>query len=287
MRYIATGNSDIGISKKVNQDAVSIKVAKTGCGEVVFAVLCDGMGGFKQGEVASASVVNAYNRWFTEVFLKSVDTMDKTIIYSEWEQLAKRLNERIYIYGKSHNFRIGTTLTAILMYKEKYFIMNIGDGRAYELYQNIVQLTKDHSWVQREVEEGRMTKEQARCDRRKNRILRCIGATNDVKPDFFCGNVKKDAIYMLCSDGIRNKVEDEELLYLLHPTCLVDEAVMNNNMKYIFELNKLRNETDNMSLILIRAVESTLVIYDSFYQSAPVLEKDIVIAESSSYIMTD
>ena len=282
MRYIVTGNSDVGKVKKVNQDSFCVKIADTGKGKAVFAVLCDGMGGFEQGELASATVVKAYVKWFEESFLENITLMDYMRIKWDWERLAYRLNEAISAYGTTNNIKIGTTATVFLIYCDQFYVMNVGDCRLYRLAENIEQITNDHSWVALQVELGNMTKEEARLDKRNNKLLQCIGAMWEVKPDFFTGNVVEDNVFMMCCDGVRNKVNDEELFYFLHPSCLVDEKIMNNNMLYLFELNKLRDERDNMTIILIRAVESTMIIHDD--ETDFVIEKEITFMESKKYL---
>lgn len=282
MRYIVTGSSDIGISKKVNQDAVSVKVADTFYGEVVLAVLCDGMGGYEQGEVASASVIQAFNRWFLDVFLQSMEYMDEMRIFSDMGNIVSNINNRIYQYGLGEGIVIGTTLTALLIFMDKYYIVNVGDSRAYELGESICRITRDHSFVEEEILKGRMTREEARLDKRKNRLTRCIGCTPQVKPDFYSGITRTNAIYMLCSDGVRNKVDDNELFYFLHPSCLTDEDVMENNTRYIYELNKMRYENDNMSIVLVRAVDTGET--DILCNSGPVIKREIVQMESDKYI---
>lgn len=282
MKYIVTGSSDIGISKKVNQDAVCVKVAETFYGEVVLAVLCDGMGGYEQGEVASASVIQEFNRWFSDVFLKSMEYMNEVRIFSDMGNIVSNINIRLYQYGQKEGIMIGTTLTALLIFMDRYYIVNVGDSRAYELGESISRLTRDHSFVEEEILKGRMTRDEARYDKRKNRLTRCIGCTPQVKPDFYTGITKANAIYMLCSDGVRNKVDDNELFYFLHPSCLTDEKIMDNNIRYIYELNKMRCENDNMSIVLIRACDTGKT--EVLANKKPAIIRNIVHVESRKYL---
>ena len=251
--YKAECDSDVGLRRKVNQDAVYMQHMTIAGEEAVFCVLCDGMGGFKDGELASASVVHAYTDWFRKRFIKHLQHIDEEAIINDWNDIAVKINNIIYKYGIKKAIRIGTTAVVMLLWRDRYCILNVGDSRVYELKENIIQLTKDHTWVQREFEEGHMTKEQARTHKKKNILLRCIGGTPCVSPDFFIGNVQCGAVYMLCSDGIRNKVSDDELYYFFHPTCMDSRGAILNNINYIFELNKLRSETDNMTVAVIKA----------------------------------
>lgn len=252
-KYKTECDSDVGIRRRVNQDAVYMQHIAMAGEEAVFCILCDGMGGFKDGELASASVVHAYMDWFRKSFIKHSKQPDEAAVINEWNNIAVKINNSIYKYGIKKGIRIGTTVVAILLWRDRYCILNVGDSRVYELTDNIIQLTKDHTWVQREYEEGRMTKDQARTHKKKNILLRCIGGNPGVAPDFFVGSVQRGAVYMLCSDGIRNKVSDDELYYFFHPTCMDSRGAILNNINYIFELNKLRNETDNMTVAIIKA----------------------------------
>lgn len=276
MGYIVTCDSDVGRSKKVNQDAIALKHVKIDNNEIVFAVLCDGMGGFEQGELASTSVVMAYMDWFNQRFLESMEQMNEGRICAEWDALMHRMNAVLYEYGLGNSIKLGTTLTTLLLWNNRYYIYNVGDGRVYELASNITQITKDHSWVAREVEEGRMTPEQAKIDKRKNRILRCVGGAPKTSGDFYVGVVPADSLYMLCCDGIRNKVSDEELLYFLHPSCMTEVGAMGNNIKYIFELNKMREENDNMSMIMIKDNDVTVKLTEQSEGTQVLFEKVMV-----------
>ena len=99
---------------------------------------------------------------------------------------------------------------------------------------------------------GNMTPEQAEVDERRSVLLQCIGASEEVYPDFFVGATKQNATYMLCSDGIRHEVTPGEIYEKFHPNVLLDEATMTQNTLGLIELNKQRNERDNISVVLVR-----------------------------------
>lgn len=274
MRFTVTCDSDIGLVRKINQDAVAVKHASAGNKEVVFAVLCDGMGGLDEGETASASVVNNFLEWFNNYYLKEAEDADENIIFSDWEYIINSLNSALYQYGGERGIKVGTTATVILISNFDYYLLNIGDSRAYELTHNIRQLTDDHSVVAKEVKEGRLSPREARFDSRRNQLLRSVGVTKDTRADFFKGKIAEGAVYMLCCDGVRNRVYDDELLYYFHPSVMTDKNVMQNNIHYIFELNKLREESDNMSVILIKDNETTIVLQNN--KNAVVVEEKII-----------
>ena len=206
MNFIISATTDIGTTKKTNQDSLSMKVIRTPAGRMVFAVLCDGMGGLSSGEVASATVVKAFHEWVVKELpglCMQTEIMDSEI-QTQWEKIITQQNEKIKSYGARQGVRLGTTVVAMLLTQSRFYILNVGDSRAYEIKNGIRQLTADQTFVAREVACGNMTEEQAKMDERRNVLLQCVGASEAVYPDMFFGEVQRDAVYMLCSDGFRH-----------------------------------------------------------------------------------
>ncbi|MGN0488105.1 MAG: PP2C family protein-serine/threonine phosphatase [Ruminococcus sp.] len=253
MNFIVSGNTDIGLTKSTNQDSLSIKVINTKQGRMVFAVLCDGMGGLAKGEVASASVIRAFDDWARNELPKLCEApLEDSVIRSQWEKIVIEQNIKIKSYGAGLGIKLGTTLTAMLVTQNRYYVVNVGDTRAYELYNGIKQITRDQTFVAREVELGNMTEEQARVDERRSVLLQCIGASEEVYPDLFFGDVQTNAVYMLCCDGFRHEITPTEIYDKFKPEKLLNEEMMNNASKELIELNKQRNERDNITVALIR-----------------------------------
>lgn len=253
MDFIVSAVTDIGLTKDTNQDSHNVRVFGSDNGKIVMAILCDGMGGLAKGEVASASVVSAFCKWADEKlsYYCSQGWPDKDI-REDWRGIAMEYNQKIKKYADSIGTNMGTTLTAILLTQQKYYIINIGDTRAYEITENIRQLTGDHTLVAREVELGHLSPEDAEIDPRRNVLLQCIGASTDIYPDVFINTVKRGAVYMLCSDGFRHEVSQVELYQYLNPGVMLNADGMKRNMEYLVNLNKQRQERDNISVISIR-----------------------------------
>ena len=209
MKYKAAYYTDVGIKKKNNQDSLAIKIAETPKGSAVFAIICDGMGGLAKGELASKEVICAYCDWFEKDFPELVlsGTFNASILKQQWDMIAINENEKLKAYGEAQGIMIGTTLSAMLMYGEHYYIIHVGDSRVYELTTEVTQLTKDQTLVAREVAAGRLTPEQAEKDSRRSILLQCIGASPVVEPDFIRGYIEENACYMLCPDGFRHKTK--------------------------------------------------------------------------------
>lgn len=252
MRYTATADTDIGISKSTNQDSVLIKHASTDAGEVLMAIVCDGMGGLAKGELASATVVREFARWFDEDLPFELENLDMRVIGGKWSLMLKDLNLRIQQYGTKHGASLGTTFSGILLAGNQYVVGHVGDSRVYQIGSSLNQLTTDQTFVAREISRGTMTPEQAKTDKRRNLLLQCVGASRTVEPQIICGAAEKGA-YMLCSDGFRHEITEKEIYESLNPVHLMNKNAMHSNARYLIDQVKSRNERDNISVVLIKA----------------------------------
>ena len=262
IHYMAAAQTDIGLVKQVNQDSLTVKVVDTELGEITLAVLCDGMGGLTKGELASAIVVRAFEKWFWEKLPYKLKELTAEILKADWERLVADCNKRIREQGSQN---MGTTLTAMLFYADSYYIIHVGDCRAYEMTSEVFQLTQDQTFVEREVASGRMTREQARTDSRRNVLLQCIGVKEEVEPEFITGKLVPGACYLLCSDGFRHEISREEILEAIEEKVWEPvkmqrpESEIMSGMKtaldMLIEKTKERGERDNISAILIQTLE--------------------------------
>lgn len=252
MHFRATADTDIGISKDTNQDSVLIKHAMADGKEVLLAVACDGMGGLAKGELASATVIRAFAKWFDEELPYELENVDMQIIGAKWSFLLKELNLQIIEYSKANGIDgVGTTFSGILFVDGQYVIGHVGDTRIYHIGERLTQLTTDQTFVAREISKGTMTPEQARTDKRRNLLLQCVGASMVVEPQIICGYTEKGA-YMICSDGFRHEVSEAEIYESLNPVNLINKDAMHNNARYLIEQDKSRGERDNISVLLIK-----------------------------------
>lgn len=253
MDFIIQAVTDVGNVKETNQDSMSVKRLSTCQGAMVFAILCDGMGGLSKGEVASASVVRAFEQWVSQELQGLVRfPIDEAVIKSQWEGVLQEQNQEIQAYSKRTGCSMGTTAVILLLTQEKYYIMNVGDSRAYELQTELRQLTEDQTLVAEEVRKGILTEEQAKTDARRSVLLQCVGASENIFPAMYSGEIKKDAVYFLCSDGFYHEISEEEIAYYLQPAALSDAQAMEKNGNYLIFLDKQRQERDNISLVMIR-----------------------------------
>ena len=255
LNFLIAASTDKGNRKPTNEDSLLVERLTTPFGKMVFAVLCDGMGGLALGELASASLVKAFSNWVNHVLpALSEEPLEDYVIRSHWESIITEVNQKLAQYGKDRGISLGTTLTAMLLTQNRYYIANVGDTRAYIINHTIAQVTKDQTLIAREVELGRMTPEQAEVDPRKSVLLQCVGASPDVRPDMFYGDMRANTVYMLCTDGFRHEITSEEIFDYMNPAVMSGTNEMKINIDYLIEQNKLRNEMDNISVISIKTM---------------------------------
>lgn len=219
MKFEAIGHTDIGTTKTSNQDSYCIKIANTEIGQVALIAVADGMGGLQKGELASSYAINKLSDWFEDELPKSLEIMSsstsglESFLSGQWSGIVQDLNLTIMRYGRSEHMNLGTTLTVLLVVGARYSIVHVGDSRVYEISSKgkVKQLTEDQTYVHREIEAGRMTAEEAAVHPKRNVLLQCIGSSKKVEPELEHGNIKKNACYLVCSDGFRHELSDDQI----------------------------------------------------------------------------
>lgn len=253
MKYVGMAETDVGISKKTNQDSVSIKIAETPeKKQIVMAVMCDGMGGLEKGELASATVVRCFNDWFEKVLPKKVNGYVWKELGKEWEEMVIEQNRKILEFGKLLRVNLGTTLSAMLIMDDKYMIAHVGDSRIYRITDRVEQLTEDQNFVTREVNRGTMTLEQALADPRRNMLLQCVGASRVVEPVLLYGDVVPDSVFMLCTDGFRHVINEQEMYDVFGREKTDNPDEMRKRIRMLINTVKDRGEKDNITAALIK-----------------------------------
>ena len=199
------GLSDKGRYRAENQDAFCISEP----GGAALAVVCDGMGGAAAGRLASDMAIEHFTACVNEELEKEGGTDADAL-----RQAANLANQQIFRFAddKEEYAGMGTTLVAGLFREDRVTFVNVGDSRAYRIARDgIVQITKDHSLVQEMVDSGEITKAQARRHPRRNIITRAVGSEEFVTSDIIEMPVREGDMFLLCSDGLTNAVEDAEL----------------------------------------------------------------------------
>ena len=248
------GSTDVGMRRAVNQDNFIIKKYSD---NVITAVVCDGMGGVSGGSIASAIAA--------ESFQKELDNCESTyrlfadLGEEEIEHVlvsaAEEANYAVYKAGKADLSLngMGTTLVGCIAMPSRIYTVNVGDSRMYmNAGDGLFQITHDHSYVQHLVDLGKMSKEEARVSRNKNLITRAIGTERTVDVDFFITEYDRDAVLLLCSDGLTNHVEEAELEKIMSGA-YSREGIQEACEKMISCANS-RGGTDNITAVAIAIV---------------------------------
>ena len=211
MRILA--KSDIGKAREMNQD--SFYAAKEE-DEIKLFILADGMGGYKGGEIASSVAVYSAQNYICNNFKET--PKDRASILKLITDSMEYANLMVYERSKENEeFKdMGTTLDICLIYNNKAFIGHVGDSRVYRIRKNIIRkLTTDHSYVQKLVKDGTITKEEADNHPKKNMLMKAIGCNSLVEPDVMCKGFLKDDIILMCSDGLTNMLKDDQIYKVL------------------------------------------------------------------------
>jgi serine/threonine protein phosphatase PrpC len=253
MKFTVGYHTDAGLRKKINQDSLLIKTAKSPYGRLGLFIVCDGMGGLSSGELASGTVINGMSKWFDEILSHiNFNTVDKDDLYKFICGQVMDLNNKIFEYGIMQNQKLGTTLTLCLFVHNKYYIIQVGDSRAYKIVNNVEQLTKDQTFVQREVDRGNITMEEAINHPRKNVLLQCIGARKEVEPVMVTGELKGNEVFLICSDGFYRKLSNNEILNELRWSNLNNSEQIKSKTKNFIDLVKNREERDNITGLIVK-----------------------------------
>ncbi len=255
MEFLTAFCTDTGIVKETNQDSLCIKIAQSSRGKILLAMICDGMGGLSKGELASKTVTEAFAQWFDEQLPLLLENFSLKQVEEQWKALIVQQNQRIGRFGRQKNLTLGTTWTALLLAEGVgYLIGHVGDCRIYRLDKDIYQLTEDQTVAARDIRRGDLTLEEARFDPRRNVLLQCIGASEQVQPVFQTGQLQSQELYLLCSDGFRHEISREEIAQAFLPLQLAGEQEMNQKAIELVELNKQRQERDNITVIAVKVI---------------------------------
>jgi protein phosphatase len=247
-----TGVTDVGLKRSHNEDCLALDPA------LGVAVLADGMGGYKAGEVASAMAVDvvleAIRKGVRQVHLEEVDeetgyTRGALVIR---DAVAKANAAILQAAQDRPGCRgMGTTLVSLLFYDNRVSVAHVGDSRLYRLRADqLEQITVDHSMVQELVDRGFYTPEEARRNVQKNLVTRAVGVDESVRTDLLEEPVQEGDVYLACSDGLTDLVEDADIQSIL----VQHRAELGAAARHLVEQAKASGGTDNISVVLVQAL---------------------------------
>ncbi len=209
------GRTDIGNVRSVNQDYMFYSREPVGLFPNLF-IVADGMGGHKAGDYASRFAVETFVAYVREASKDAlIRIVDNGLKYTNSKILEKAGESEDY-YG------MGTTMVVAYIEGSQLYVANVGDSRLYLVSSQINQVTEDHSYVGTLLRSGEITKEEARVHPDKNIITRAIGAADSVKVDFFEVDLEKGDRVLMCSDGLSNMIEDNDLYDIVANTYIGD-----------------------------------------------------------------
>ncbi len=235
--------TDPGCVRSSNQDAHIVEQLDK---NTLLCVVCDGMGGAKSGDVASSLAVDVFTQevkhsWKSDMDPDKIDQMLKNAL-----KLAN-----FTVYDQSRQFEefsgMGTTLVAVLLKGKYATFANVGDSRAYHIdEEGITQITVDHSLVQLMINRGELLPEQAKSFPGKNYITRAVGTESMTECDLYHKKLEKGTYLLLCSDGLSNLLDDQELLFeVIHGQ---DKQQCCQSM---VDIAKGRGAPDNVTCVLV------------------------------------
>lgn len=235
--------SDIGKAREMNQDYYYISSPED---KINLYILADGMGGYKGGEIASKIATTTVKSYIETNFEKVA--YDKEEILKLIKSAIEYANMVVYEKSKENEELegMGTTLEVCLIYNNKAYIGHLGDSRIYRIRKEFIRkITTDHSYVQKLVKDGTISKEEAEHHPKKNMLTKALGCTPFVEPDVTIKGFIKDDILLICSDGLTNMVDDKKIY----------ETVRQDSEKAVDQLIEKANNAggyDNITVIIIK-----------------------------------
>lgn len=230
--------TDVGMVREVNQDYVFVSDSPIGKLPNLL-IVADGMGGHKAGDFASHFTVEVVKEELAKSMEDEPEAMIKQAITIANQKLIETARQNSKLEGT------GTTLVVATVIDQTLYFANVGDSRLYLLNDDIRQISKDHSLVQEMVRLGGITPEDAKHHPDKNIITRAIGAQEHLEIDFFEYRLKKGDTILMCTDGLSNMVEDDEILRIVKSSRDVVEAV-----EQLIESAKQNGGNDNIGVVI-------------------------------------
>ena len=251
MHLTYASRSDVGMIRSGNEDSV---FADANAHRGVFMV-ADGMGGHAAGEIASDMAVRIVSRELSplrDITSPGGESALKAAVRDANRAIFERTLSELDKQG------MGTTASVLLLSGPRYLIGQVGDSRVYRVRNGVLQqLTKDHSYVQEQVDAGYITPEQARYHPYSNVITRCVGASREVEADTYSGEVQTGDVFLVASDGLTGMVDDARLQHLLSshssPGRMVDALINEANG---------RGGLDNITAVVVQVLAAEDVCVD-------------------------
>ena len=254
--WLFGGGSDVGRERAHNEDAILVD------GERKLVVLADGMGGYQAGEVASQLAVDVVRDDSSHLDVSEADLgridpdTGTSVAMRQLRGAIEKANNRIcsVARGREELNGMGTTIVAARFYDGRVGIAHVGDSRCYRLRERVLeQLTRDHSYVQDQLEKGLISEEDAKNSPQKNLITRALGIDAIAEADVKEYRTRPGDLYLLCSDGLSDLVDDEAI-----QAALSTEKAPGDHIKFLIDKANANGGRDNISVIIVRVGDPPL-----------------------------
>lgn len=235
----SSGKTDTGSKRSNNQDSIFFSDEPVGTLPNLY-IVADGMGGHRAGDKASRMAIDITVEFIKKSTIENpIAILKRAMIYAN--------NEIYKAAGKDPDLLgMGTTMVAAVALSDKLFVANVGDSRLYVINNEIRQITMDHSLVEELIRNGELERKKGRNHPEKNIITKAMGSKDEVVPDFFEIDIQPDDKYLLCSDGLSNMVEDDEIKDIV-----VDYQNLDDIAQALIDRANYYGGSDNISVVIV------------------------------------
>ena len=238
---ISFGKTDIGMVRSMNQDTIFF--SDKGIGNLPnLYIVADGMGGHQAGDFASAHAVSWFVEYVKQCQYVNPITILKTGIANVNDMLLEQSNAHSELKG------MGTTFVVAVIVDDKMYVANIGDSRLYVMGEEAKQITLDHSLVEELIRTGQLDRRRVRFHPERNIITRALGTGREAVPDFFEVTLHKNEKVLLCTDGLTNMIEDDEIRNIVMQKHFIDKIC-----DQLIERANYYGGKDNIAVIVINS----------------------------------
>lgn len=244
--------TDRGDKREENQDSVLCLEGMAGKRRAALFVVADGMGGLSHGSKVSRYITRQFQLWWENDFLQITKDgkVEKDDIREILEQEIWEINQSVLRFREERGCRAGSTISLLLLYGEKYYLLNLGDSRIYIFRKGKISLlTRDQTLAAQMVRENRMTEEEAKHSSKSSILTMCIGMFQIPHSYFLAGKIKRNDQFLLCSDGLYHHLEDGQIQEVLKDR-LLD---MQEKAAALRKLIRPGMASDNVSVIVVSA----------------------------------
>lgn len=241
--------TDVGRKREINQDYVYVTDKPIGPFPNLL-VVADGMGGHKAGDFASKYTVKVLREELESTELRKPEEILKSVVSIANHKLIEAAQSDIKLEG------MGTTLVAATVIDNTLYFSNVGDSRLYVINDKIRQVSKDHSLVEEMVRLGGIKAEEAKNHPDKNIITRAMGVKEDVEADIYEFKLRKGDIILMCTDGLSNMIEDEDMFDIVKSARDIVEAVL-----MLIEKANSNGGRDNIGVVLAEPLADEVSVW--------------------------